>query len=99
MSRSIRNRHEKHGVYIKWCGKSDKKDKTIANRKFRRRENKEAHKTLIEGEDNFETNNIKDVSNTYSFSSDGLASYIGFAEIKKWRGPIEKEEQYKYRNK
>ena len=99
MSRSIRNRHEKNGVYLKWCGKSDKKDKTIANRKFRRQETKEARETLIEGEDKFKTTDIKDVSNNYDFSSDGGANYVGFDEVKRWRGPIEKEEQYKYRNK
>lgn len=99
MSRSIRNRHEKNGVYLKWCGKSDKKDKIIANRKFRRQETKEARKTLIEGEDQFKTTDIKDVSNNWNFSSDGGANYVGFDEVKRWRGPIEKEEQYKYRNK
>ena len=99
MSRSIRNRHEKNGVYLKWCGTSDKKDKTLANRKFRRKESEEARRTLIEGEDNFETTDIKDVSNIYGFRSDGGANYIGFNEEKRWRGPIEKEEQYRYRNK
>lgn len=99
MSRSIRNRHEKNGVYIKWCGTSDKKDKTLTNRKFRRKESEEARRTLIEGEDNFETTDIKNVSNNYNFRSDGGANYVGFDEVKRWRGPIEKKEQYKYRNK
>ena len=60
MSRSIRNRHEKNGVYLKICGTSDKKDKISANRKFRRKEKKEARRTLIEEEDNFETTDIKE---------------------------------------
>ena len=99
MSRSIRNRHDKNGVYLKWCGKSDKKDKRIANRKFRRQEHIEEKETLLEGEDKFETTDIKDVSNNYDFSSDGGANYVGFNEVKRWRGPIEKEEQYRFRNK
>ena len=99
MSRSIRNRHEKNGVYLKICGISDKKDKITANRKFRRKEREEARRTLIEEEDNFETTDIKDVSNIWNFRSDGGAHYIGFNQFKKWRRPIEKEEQYRYRKK
>ena len=99
MSRSVRNRHDKKGVYLKICGKSDKKDKTIANRKFRRHETEESRKTLLEGEDSFKTNDIKDVSNNWNFSSDGGALYMEFDASKKWRGPIDKDEQYKYRNK
>ena len=59
----------------------------------------EEKETLLEGEDKFETTDIKDVSNNYNFRSDGGANYVGFDEVKRWRGPIEKEEQYKYRNK
>lgn len=99
MSRSIRNRHDKKGVYLKWCGKSDKKDKQVANRKFRRQEHIEEQATLLEGEDKFETTDIKDVSNNYNFSSDGGANYVEFAKSNKWRDAIKKEEQYKYRNK
>ena len=99
MSRSIRNRHDKNGVYLKWCGKSDKKDKQVANRKFRRQEHIEEKETLLEGEDKFETTDIKDVSNNWTFSSDGGANYIEFNKGNKWRDPIEKEEQYRYRNK
>ena len=99
MSRSIRNRHNKNGVYLKWCGKSDKKDKQVANRKFRRQEHIEEQATLLEGEDQFKTTDIKDVSNNYDFSSDGGAHYVDFDEETRWRSPIEKEEQYRYRNK
>ena len=53
----------------------------------------------IEEEDNFETTDIKDVSNIWNFRSDGGAHYIGFNQFKKWRNPIEKEEQYRYRKK
>lgn len=99
MSRSIRNRHNKYGVNLKICGESDKKDKRIANRKFRRRETLEEKETLYALEDMFETINIKDVSNTWSFSSDGLAYYVKLNETNRWRGPIPKNERYKYRNK
>ena len=99
MSRSIRNRHNKNGVYLKWCGTSDKKDKRIANRKFRRQEHIEEKESLLTGEDNFETTDIKDVSNNWNFRSDGGANYVEFAKSNKWRNAIEKEEQYRYRNK
>lgn len=99
MSRSVRNRNDKKGVHLKWCGFSNKKDKTIANRKFRKHETEEARKTLLEGEDNFKTNDIKDVSNNWNFSSDGRAHYMELDASNKWRGPIDKDEQYKYRNK
>ena len=99
MSRSVRNRHDKNGVYLKWCGKSDKKDKRIANRKFRRQEHIEEKATLIEGEDKFKTTDIKDISNNWDFSSDGGAGYMLFNKTTRWRDPIKQEEQYRYRNK
>ncbi len=99
MSRSIRNRHNKNGVNLKIGGDSDKKDKRIANRKFRRKESLEERETLLTQEDMFQTNDIKDVSNTWSFSSDGLAYYTDFNKITKWRGPIPKNERYKFKNK
>lgn len=98
MSRSVRNRHDKKGVHLK-CGSSNKKDKTIANRKFRRYETEESRKTLLEGEDKFKTTDIKDVSNNWDFSSDGVAHYMEFDSSNKWIGTIDKDEQYKYRNK
>ena len=99
MSRSIRNRHNKNGVNLKIAGYSDKKDKRIANRKFRRQESKEAHETLIQEEDMFKTTDVKDVSNNYNFSSDGRAFYMELNEGTKWRDPVPENEQYKYRNK
>lgn len=99
MSRSIRNRHDKNGVYLKWCGTSDKKDKRVANRKFRRQEHIEEQATLLEGEDKFETTDIKDVSNNYNFRSDGGANYVEFNKGNKWRDAVEKDQQYKYKNK
>ena len=99
MSRSIRNRHSKNGVYLKIGGDSDKRDKRIANRRFRRQESREAHVTLIQGEDYFTINNIKDVSNTWEFASDGLAYYIALDDTRRWYGPIPKNERYKYKAK
>lgn len=99
MSRSVRNRHDKNGVYLKWFGISDKKDKQVANRKFRHQEHIEEKETLLEEEDKFETTDIKDVSNNWNFSSNGGANYVKFNKGNKWRDPIEKYEQYKYRNK
>ena len=99
MSRSIRNRHDKKGVYLKWCGTSDKKDKRIANRKFRRKEHIEEKETVLTGEDNFETTDIKNVSNIWDFRSDGGANYIEFNKENKWCNIIEKDQQYKYKNK
>ena len=99
MSRSIRNRHNKNGVKIKWCGNSNKKDKRLANRKFRRHEHINEKETLISKEDEFKVNDIKDVSDIYNFRSDGSPSYVDFSKSTRWRGPIEKDEQYKYKNK
>jgi len=100
MSRSVKNRHDKNGVFIKY-GNSNKKDKRIANKKFRRRESMEEKETLLSGEDHFFTTDIKDVSNVYDFSSDGLSFYFRFYNTKGRfrRGPIEKDEQYYYRKK
>ncbi len=37
MGKSIKNRHDKYGVFIKWCGgDSNKKDKIIDNRRYSR---------------------------------------------------------------
>lgn len=99
MSRSIRNRHNKYGVNLKISGNSDKKSKRIANRKFRRKETLEEKNTLINQEDEFITKDIKEVSNTWDFSSDGLAYYMKFNKKTKYRNEIPKEEQYKFRNK
>ena len=99
MSRSIRNRHNKSGVNIKFGGSSDKQDKRIANRKFRRHETLEEKETLLALDDMFKTTNIKDVSNTWNFRSDGLAYYTSLDCDNKWRSAIPKNERYKYKNK
>ena len=100
MSKSIRNRHIKNGVIIKIGGDSDKKDKTIANKKFRRASNIDAHLSAINEEDMFRYNDLKDISNTYDFSSDGLAYYVDFNKCRRYsKEPFSAIEKIKYRSK
>lgn len=73
--------------YACWvCYFSNKKDKRIANKKFRRinriftRINPEKLKYRL-----------KEVSDTYSFSSDGLACYVGNSKLAKSDDPADKE--------
>ena len=47
---------------------------------------------MINQEDMFNTKDLKDVSNTYNFSSDGLAHYFNF---KDW----EVEDKHRFKNK
>lgn len=51
------------------CHSSNKKDKTTANRKFRKA-SKQKLKTNMDL-----PHSVREVSNTYNFSSDGLAYY------------------------
>ena len=80
MGKSLRNRHDKYGVIIKICGRSDKKDKRIANRKFRRK----SKTKLIELDETKLPNNIREVSNTWNFRSDGLAYYVKFSKRRRF---------------
>lgn len=99
MSKSFRNRHDKNGVNLKITGESNKKDKQIANRKFRRKESKESRDTLLQEEDMFVTSDIKDVSNNYNFSSDGNPIYFNLNKEGRWIGNVPDNEKYRYRNK
>jgi len=100
MSRSLRSRHNKYGINMKlWGGDSDKKDKQKANRKFRRYSKMHAKMSILYEEDMFKYNNIKDVSDTWDFRSDGLASYMSFNERKYNNELFTKEEINKYRSK
>jgi hypothetical protein len=56
----------------KICGRSDKRDKRIANRKFRRLTRDLLHVFDI---DRLPVS-LKEVSDTYNFSSDGLAFWM-----------------------
>ena len=95
MSKSLRNRHEKYGVIIKFCGKSDKEDKRIANRKFRR---KSRVKLKMLDESKLPMN-IKEVSNTWNFSSDGLAYYVRFSRRRRFFDAYTDLEIKRLRNK
>lgn len=83
MSRSIRNRHNKVGVFIKYGGDSDKKDKIAANKKFRRRSKMDAKVSLLTREDHFRYITLRDVSDTWTFRSDGLAFYWDISDMDK----------------
>jgi hypothetical protein len=67
MSRS----HKKHSA-AKICGRSDKKDKRFANRRFR----KMTRQLLRELETERLPQSMREVSNAYTFSSDGLAMWM-----------------------
>lgn len=74
MSKSERNRKEKKGVFTTWTSyKSNKQDKQIANRKFRRKSKVDIHNI-----DKEPLHSLKEVSNTFSFASDGLAFYSSY---------------------
>lgn len=79
MSRSLKSRHSKNGIFMTWCKGSNKKDKRIANRLFRRKS-----KLNINNVDETKlAHDLDEVSNTYNFSTDGLASYISIEDDEK----------------
>lgn len=93
MSRSIVTRHNKKAVKAKfWGGDSDKKDKQKANRSFRRLCKVDAKRSLLAEEDLFKYHDIKEVSDTWSFRSDGLSHYWDISDY-------EKEEYNKLKSK
>ena len=65
MSRSKRK------PYITWCNGSNKKDKIVANRIFRR-----INKILMKKDPDKVKYRLREVSDTYSFATDGLAYYL-----------------------
>lgn len=65
MSRSKRK------PYITWCSGSNKKDKIAANRIFRR-----INKILLKKDPDKIKYRLREVSDTYSFATDGLAYYV-----------------------
>lgn len=84
MSRSIVTRKNKKAVIIKlWGGNSDKKDKQAANRSFRRQNRMDAKLSTLNEEDDFKHHSIKDVSDTWSFRSDGLSNYLNIYDYDK----------------
>ena len=65
--------------YACWvCYFSNKKDKRIANRKFRRK-----NKILLKLTPDKLKYRLREVSNVWSFSSDGLAHYVGNSKLLK----------------
>jgi hypothetical protein len=77
-----------------WGGDSDKKDKRVANRKFRRQSKMHAKLSALFEDDKFKYYHIRDVSDTWNFCSDGLAHYFSINNSK-----YTKEEINKYRSK
>lgn len=75
MSRSHRK------TYITWCNGSNKEDKRIANKRFRRR-NKCSVRRLSYDECCDLLYKLREISNTYNFTTDGLAYYISKKDIK-----------------
>ena len=74
MSRSQRSRKEKDGVFINYLNGSNKQDKQIANKKFRRKS-----KLNIRDLDKDIPYDLDEVSDTWNFRSDGLAHYTSFS--------------------
>jgi len=65
------SRSRKKHSFTTFCGGSNKVDKQIANRKFRRRT-----KSALSNENYDEVPmNMKEVSDTWDFTTDGLAYY------------------------
>lgn len=95
MSKSIRNRHNNSGVFIKNGGDSDKKDKRVANRKFRRC----TRIHLSQLDDAKIPQSIRDVSDTWNFRSDGLAMYVKRYSSSRYRYSFEDDEWQKYKSK
>ena len=63
------SRSYKHAPVITWCGESNKEDKRIANRRFRKiNKDKMRHNKIP-------LQNIKECSDNWNFSSDGLTYY------------------------
>lgn len=71
MSHSYRKPYSSYVCYY-----SNKKDKRIANRKFRK-----ANKRLLKRNPDNLHNRLREVSEVYNFSSDGLAYYVGNSRL------------------
>lgn len=73
--------------YACWvCYFSNKKDKRIANKKFRR-----INRILTKINPDKLKHRLKEVSNTYNFASDGLACYVGNSRLAKSKDFEDKE--------
>lgn len=73
--------------YACWvCYFSNKKDKKIANKKFRR-----INKVFTRVDPEKLKHRLREVSNVWDFSSDGLAQYVGDSRLAKSNDPADKE--------
>lgn len=66
-----------------WGGDSDKKDKQKANRSFRRSNKMDAKKSTLVKDDEFKYHDIREISDTWSFRSDGLSHYWNISDYEK----------------
>ena len=66
-----------------WGGDSDKKDKQKANRSFRRLSRMDAKRSTLFEEDVFKYHDMKEISDTWSFRSDGLSHYWDISDCDK----------------
>ena len=83
MSRSIVTRHNKNEVIIKlWGGGSDKKiNKKLIDLQASIKNGCQRYK--LESDDMFNYHHIKEISDTWSFRSDGLSYYYDISDINK----------------
>ena len=89
MSRSYKKPYASYVCYF-----SNKKDKRIANRIFRR-----INKIFLKTNQDKLKYRLKEVSDTYSFASDGLASYVGDSKLAKSDNFEDKERFRKWTQK
>lgn len=66
-----------------WGGDSDKKDKQKANRSFRRSNKMDAKKSTLTEDDEFKYHDIREISDTWAFRSDGLSHYWNISDYEK----------------
>lgn len=81
MSRSVKRPFASYVCYF-----SNKKDKRRANRTFRR-----FNKILLKADPEKLLSKLKEVSDVWNFSSDGLAYYVGNSELLKSEDPGDQE--------
>lgn len=84
-----RSRKKPYACYV--CYFSNKKDKRSANRKFRR-----FNRIFSKINPEKLKYKLKEVSNVWSFSSDGLAQYVGNSELAKSNDLADKEAYRKW---
>lgn len=85
MSRSLKDRHERRGFHTTVVGYiSNKKDKQLANRRFRTHNRMGARLSTILAEDAFKKHHIRQVSDNWCFSSDGTKYFRHFQRNNRW---------------